>query len=46
MEGIEVEIIPIRAKDGISMIAFGFKEILDDYSKEIKRSQWTQCVRV
>lgn len=35
-EGIDVEIIPIRNEPGISTIAFGFKDILDDYGKEIK----------
>jgi hypothetical protein len=33
--GDAIEIIPVHAEDGISVIAFGFKEIVDDYGKEI-----------
>lgn len=35
VDGVDVEIIPIRAEDGISTIAFGFKDILDDYGENI-----------
>jgi hypothetical protein len=35
LEGDRIEIIPVRAEDGISAIAFGFKEIVSDYGKEI-----------
>ena len=34
-DGDTIEIIPICAEDGISAIAFGFKEIVDDYGKAI-----------
>lgn len=36
VDGVDVEIIPIRSEDGISTIAFGFKDILDDYGENIK----------
>ena len=36
-EGNKIEIVPIHAEDGISVIAFGFKEIVDDYGKEITK---------
>lgn len=36
VDGIDVDIIPIRPEAGISTIAFGFKDILNDYGKEIK----------
>jgi len=35
LEGDRIEIIPVRTEDGISAIAFGFKEIVSDYGKEI-----------
>jgi hypothetical protein len=30
-EGLNIEIIPIPTKDGISLLAFSFKNILHDY---------------
>ena len=34
-EGLNIEIIPIQTKDGISSLAFSFKNILQDYGEEI-----------
>ncbi|KAF8220084.1 hypothetical protein L208DRAFT_1335813, partial [Tricholoma matsutake] len=34
-EGLDIEIIPIQTKDGISSLAFSFKNILQDYGEEI-----------
>lgn len=34
-EGDKIEIIPVHAEDGISAIAFGFKEVVDDYGEAI-----------
>lgn len=36
VEGIDVEIIPVHAEDGISTLAFAFKGILDDYGMEVE----------
>jgi hypothetical protein len=33
LEGIEVEIIPIRSETGIHSIAFAFEEILDEWAE-------------
>lgn len=35
-DGIDIEIISLPVEDGISTIAFGFKNILDDYGVEIQ----------
>lgn len=34
-EGLNIEIIPIQTEDGISSLAFSFKNILQDYGEEI-----------
>lgn len=36
LDGIDIDIIPIQPEDGMSTIVFGFREILDDYGKDIK----------
>ncbi|KAJ7927677.1 hypothetical protein B0H13DRAFT_1537929, partial [Mycena leptocephala] len=35
-EDLTIEIIPITAEDGISAIAFAFREILDEYGSEVE----------
>ena len=35
VDGMTIETIPIQVEDGIAALAFAFKEILDDFSKEI-----------
>ncbi|KAJ7678817.1 hypothetical protein B0H17DRAFT_840825, partial [Mycena rosella] len=34
MHGKEIEVIPIREEDGIHCIAFGFKEVLDNWAEK------------
>ena len=34
-EDININIIPTRVEDGISIIAFGLKEIVDKYGSEV-----------
>ena len=35
VDNIDIEIIPVPMKDGISSLAFNFKNILEDYGEEI-----------
>ena len=35
MDNLNIEIIPTPTKDGISSLAFNFKNILDNYGEEI-----------
>lgn len=35
-EDLTIEIIPITAEDGISAIAFAFREILDEFGSEVE----------
>ena len=34
-EDLDIEIISVPTEDGISLLAFSFKNILEDYSEEI-----------
>ena len=35
VDNIDIEIIPVPTEDGISSLAFNFKNILEDYGEEI-----------
>ena len=35
MDNLDIEIIPTPTEDGISSLAFNFKNILEDYGEEI-----------
>jgi hypothetical protein len=35
VDNVDIEIIPVPMEDGISSLAFNFKNILEDYGEEI-----------
>ena len=35
VQDLDVDIIPVPVEDGISSLAFGFKNILEDYGEEV-----------
>ena len=35
VDNIDIEIIPVPMEDGISLLAFNFKNILEDYREEL-----------
>ena len=35
IDNIDIKIIPVPTEDGISLLTFNFKDILEDYREEI-----------